>query len=191
MTGRANDLHRIVIMGVSGCGKSTVGQALAHTLGALYLEGDDLHPPGNIAAMSAGQPLTDEMRAPWLDRIRDAMDQLVNEGHMVIAGCSALRRIYRERLAQTGPVFYVHLALSPAVAHERIANRLRHFMPASLSVSQARALEPLYNDEQGITLDAGSDLPEIVEQVLLALKSSPDPEPKRFPIDSGPFSNRG
>lgn len=141
--------------------------------------------------MSAGQPLPDAMRALWLDQIRDAIDQRVSELHLVIAGCSVLRRIYRGRLAQIGPVFYVHLALSPAVAYERMANRLGHFKPASLSVSQARALEPLDNDEQGVKLNTGSDLPEIVDQVLIALGSNARTEAKRLQTDSGPFSNRG
>lgn len=166
MTTISDAPRRIIVMGVSGCGKSSVGQALAQATGAIYLEGDDLHPAANIAAMSAGQPLTDAMRAPWLDRIRDAVDQRVGEGHSVVAGCSALRRIYRQRLAQTGPIFFVHLTLSPAVARTRMADRADHFMPASLSDSQARALEPLASDEYGITLDAGQDISEIVQHVL-------------------------
>ena len=162
---------RIVVMGVSGCGKSTIGQALASALSARYIEGDDLHPPANVAAMAAGQPLTDEMRVPWLNQIREEMEGHVRDGHTVVASCSALRRTYRERLAQTAPVFFIHLSLSPEVARGRMAQRNDHFMPPSLSRSQAKTLEALENDEFGATLDADGEVTHLLEEVLACLRN--------------------
>ncbi len=139
----------IVVMGVSGSGKTTVGEALAADLGVPLLEGDQFHPKANIDKMSSGTPLTDDDRWPWLDAIakaiRDAPDG-------VIVTCSSLRRIYRDRLrAGTGrPMIFVFLSGSRETLAARLAARKGHFMPASLLDSQLATLEPPHPDEPGI-----------------------------------------
>ena len=139
----------IVVMGVSGSGKTTVGEALAADLGVPLLEGDQFHPKANIDKMSSGTPLTDDDRWPWLDAIakaiRDAPDG-------VIVTCSSLRRIYRDRLrAGAGrPMIFVFLSGSRETLAARLAARKGHFMPASLLDSQLATLEPPHPDEPGI-----------------------------------------
>ena len=136
---------RVVIMGVSGCGKSSVGEALAARLGLRYRDGDDLHPAANVEKMRAGQALTDEDRWPWLDRVA----QVLATEAPVIVGCSALRRTYLDRLlagAGRRPRF-VHLAGSRELISGRIAARTGHHMPTCLLVSQFAALEPPDPDE--------------------------------------------
>lgn len=145
---------RIVVMGVSGCGKSTLAGALSKRLGFSMIEGDALHPAGNIAAMQAGQPLTDEMRGPWLAAIADAMERALQTSPGVVASCSALKRSYRDVLSRHGPVVFVHLDLPLSAARQRMADRPGHFMNPALAQSQATTLEPLAADETGISLDA-------------------------------------
>ena len=157
-----------VVMGVAGCGKSTVGIALAERTGATYIEGDELHPPGNIAKMSAGTPLTDDDRAPWLDRIGAA---LTNSEGRCIVGCSALRRAYRDciRAAAKEPVTFLHLAGTHDVIEARMHLRSGHFMPVSLLDSQFATLEPLQRDEAGTTVDIDRPLPAIVDALASAI----------------------
>ncbi|SLN26633.1 Thermoresistant gluconokinase [Aquimixticola soesokkakensis] len=169
MTTPTKTARRIIVMGVSGCGKSTIGQALATALGLPYLEGDDLHPPANVAAMSAGTPLTDAMRAPWLDLIRSAMSESLTRSTGVVASCSALKRSYRDQLSREGAVFFVHLALSPQEAVARMSQRPGHFMPASLAASQAQTLQALEPDEAGVTLEAVRPVADLVAQARAAL----------------------
>lgn len=154
---------RIVIMGVSGCGKSSVGQVLAARLGIPYRDGDDLHPPGNVQKMRAGTPLTDDDRWPWLDRVAAT---LTDEAPLVM-GCSALRRIYRDRIRARagGPVRFVHLAGSRAVIAARVAARHGHYMPLSLLDSQFAALEAPGPDE-ALTVDAELPLPDLIATIL-------------------------
>jgi gluconokinase len=160
--------RRIVIMGVSGCGKSTVGAALSDALGIPYREGDDLHPPANIAKMRAGEALTDADRWPWLDLV--AQDLAAQAP--VILGCSALRRAYRDRIREGagGPVCFVHLAGSPALIATRMAARSGHFMPASLLDSQFASLEPPEPDEEAITVDIDQPLDRLVEDILRQMR---------------------
>ena len=160
--------RRIVIMGVSGCGKSTVGAALSDALGIPYREGDDLHPPANIAKMRAGETLTDADRWPWLDLV--AQDLAAQAP--VILGCSALRRAYRDRIRDGagGPVCFVHLAGSPALIATRMAARSGHFMPASLLDSQFASLEPPEPDEEAITVDIDQPLDRLVEDILRQMR---------------------
>ena len=141
---------RVVVMGVSGCGKSSVGEALGALLGIPYFDGDDLHPAENVARMAAGVPLTDADRWPWLDRVA----AVLAERAPVIVGCSALKRAYRDRIraGAGGPVRFVHLAGSRAVIEDRMAARTGHFMPAALLDSQFATLEPPGPDE-ALTLD--------------------------------------
>lgn len=150
-------------MGVSGCGKSSVGEALAARLGIPYRDGDDLHPPENVEKMRVGIPLTDADRWPWLDRVAGVL----REEAPVIVGCSALKRAYRDRIraAAGGPVTFVHLAGDRDLIAGRMSARQGHYMPPSLLDSQFAALEPPDPDE-AITVDIAAPLPELVEQVL-------------------------
>jgi gluconokinase len=158
----------IVVMGVSGCGKSTVGRLLAEALQVEYAEGDDLHPATNIAKMAAGVPLTDDDRWPWLDIIAGRLAERRERGGVV--SCSALKHSYRDRLRVAAPgVFFVHLHASRAELAHRMASRPGHFMPTSLLDSQLAALEPLSADELGIALDATRDPAELVREATAAL----------------------
>ncbi|WP_035951040.1 gluconokinase [Parafrankia sp. EUN1f] len=150
----------IVVMGVSGCGKSTVAASAARTLGRPFLEGDDLHPPANRARMAAGSPLTDDDRWPWLHLIRAWM---VEHPGGVVA-CSALRRGYRDLLRTAGDVRFVHISVPADVLRQRLTDRTGHWMPASLLDSQLATLEPLTPDE-GVILDGQLPLEELLRQL--------------------------
>ena len=158
--------RRLVSMGVSGCGKSSVGARLAARLGLNYRDGDDLHPPENVAKMRAGMPLTDGDRWPWLDRV----GQVLLAEAPVIVGCSALKRAYRDRIrtAAGGPVTFVHLAGSQEVIAARMALRQGHYMPLSLLDSQFAALEPPAAEE-AITVSIDQPLEAIVADILRQL----------------------
>ncbi len=158
----------VVVMGVSGSGKSTVGGLLAERLGVPYAEADDFHPPANIAKMSAGHPLDDEDRAPWLDAIAAWITGRGDRGGVV--SCSALRRRYRDRLRKDSPgLFFLHLDGSEELIAARLAARTGHFMPAGLLRSQLEALEPLEADEAGAVVAIGGDPGQISERALAAL----------------------
>ena len=154
---------RVVVMGVSGCGKSSVGEAMGVLLGIPYIDGDDLHPAENVAKMAAGVALTDADRWPWLDRVA----AVLAERAPVIVGCSALKRAYRDRIraGAGGPVRFVHLAGSREVIGARMAARTGHYMPATLLDSQFAALEPPGPDE-AVTLDVAAPVPEIAAQAV-------------------------
>ncbi|WP_374395898.1 gluconokinase [Tabrizicola sp.] len=160
--------QRIVVMGVSGCGKSSVGAALSQALGIPYRDGDDLHPAVNVARMRAGEALTDADRWPWLERVAQDLARLAP----VIVGCSALRRVYRDRIraGAGGPVLFVHLAGSREVIAARMAARSGHFMPASLLDSQFATLEPPGPDEAAITVDINQPLDRQVAEILRRLE---------------------
>ena len=146
-------------MGVSGCGKSSVGEGLAARLGLSYRDGDDLHPAANVEKMRAGIALTDDDRWPWLDRVAEV---LAREAP-VIVGCSALRRAYRDRLraGAGGPVRFVHLSGSRDLIAGRMSSRTGHYMPPSLLDSQFAALEPPDRDE-AVTIDIDQPLADII-----------------------------
>lgn len=154
---------RVVIMGVAGCGKSSVGEGLSARLGIPYRDGDDLHNPEAVEKMRAGIPLTDDDRWPWLDRVAAV---LASEAP-VIVGCSALKRVYRDRIrAGAGaPVRFLHLAGSREVIAARMAARSGHYMPTSLLDSQFAALEPPGPDE-AVTVDIDQPLDAIVAALL-------------------------
>lgn len=153
----------IVVMGVTGCGKSTIARRVAEMTGGEFLDADDLHPPSNVAKMAAGIPLTDADRAPWLQAVRDWM---CTRGAGVVA-CSALRRQYRDVLRNiSAPVAFVHLHGSPTTIRSRMAARRGHFMRPILLDSQLALLEPLGPDEFGIVLDVGAGPDDIARSVV-------------------------
>ncbi|MCC6194862.1 MAG: gluconokinase [Burkholderiales bacterium] len=131
----------LVVMGVSGCGKSTVGEALAASLGWPFLDADDFHPQGNVAKMAAGQPLDDGDRWPWLDRIADELRAILARGGHAVLACSALKQAYRDRLQRAGDVRIVYLQGDQATIAARLSQRQHKYMPASLLPSQFAALE--------------------------------------------------
>lgn len=153
----------VVVMGVSGCGKSTVGRELARVLGMPYLEGDEFHPPQNIARMAAGVALTDEDRQGWLRTLAEQLGTARHGG--VVLSCSALKRAYRDLLrAQVPELRFVHLTGSPELLAERVATRDHPYMPASLLHSQLAALEPPGADERALTLDIARPPHELARQ---------------------------
>ena len=155
----------IVVMGVSGSGKSTVGAALAQRLRVPFADADDFHPEANVAKMSAGHALNDEDRHPWLDAIGDWLANHCGEGGVM--SCSALKRKYRDQLRKHCPqVRFLHLSGSPEVIGRRQASRPGHFMPASLLASQFDTLEPLEADEHGVVVDVDQDIDAVVENYL-------------------------
>ena len=156
-------------MGVSGCGKSGLGQALAHAIGAEFIEGDGHHPPENVARMAAGVPLTDADRAGWLATLADLLAQARQEGRPVVLACSALKRTYRDVLRRAGPLRFVLLTAPREVHAQRLAARSGHYMPASLLPSQLATLEPPQADEAAIVVDATHTLPFLVDTVLAQL----------------------
>ncbi len=150
-------------MGVSGCGKSTVGRALAERWGVDFADADDLHSPQNVAAMAAGRPLDDAARAPWLAAVARWLGDHQTGG---VIACSALRRRYRDVLREGAPgVLLLHLDGDPDLLAQRVSSRRDHFMPPALLASQLRALEPLGLDERGLTVDVARAPDEIVTTV--------------------------
>lgn len=159
----------VVLMGVAGCGKTSVGQALQDRLGIPYRDGDDLHPAANVAKMRAGVPLTDEDRWPWLDRVAEAL----RRDAPLIVGCSALKRIYRDRLrAGAGDVRFVHLAGSRDLIAARMAARTGHYMPLSLLDSQFAALEAP-GPEEGVTVQIDQPLATLADKIAALLAAPP------------------
>ncbi len=156
----------IVVMGVAGCGKSTVGAALADELGWTFVEGDDLHPPGNVAKMASGTPLVDEDRWPWLDGVVAEVQSHAAAGASTVVTCSALKRSYRDRLAEgiADPTF-VFLGIDEVAAIERLEQRTDHYMGVGMVASQLEALEPP-GDDEAIVVDARLPPEEIVSRIV-------------------------
>lgn len=160
----------IVVMGVSGCGKSTVGSLLAQRLGLVFIDGDDLHPAANKQKMGAGIPLNDEDRRPWLAEIGRTLSGGGGDGTSVIVACSALKRRYRDQLrAEAGDVLFLHLDGDPETLSSRVAARQHEFMPAAMLTSQLAALEPLDGEEAHVLLDIRKSPTLLVEQAYQAL----------------------
>lgn len=163
-------------MGVAGTGKTTIGPLLAARLGVPYAEGDDFHPQSNIAKMSAGTPLTDDDRWPWLDAIGDWAHGRAGLGGVV--SCSALKRSYRDRLRAAAPgVIFVHLTGDRALIEDRMSHRQGHFMPTALLDSQFATLQPLGPDEAGVAVNVTGSPEEITERAATALTSLSEPAP--------------
>ncbi|MFG2437847.1 gluconokinase [Streptomyces sp. NPDC048508] len=167
--------HVLVVMGVAGTGKTTIGPLLAARLGVPYAEGDDFHPQANIAKMSAGTPLTDDDRAPWLDAIGRWAHERAGLGGVV--SCSALKRGYRDRLRAAAPgVAFVHLTGDRQLIEDRMSHRKGHFMPTALLDSQFATLQPLAADEAGVEVDVSGDPVEITERAVAALAHLAPPQ---------------
>ncbi|WIE74396.1 gluconokinase [Curtobacterium sp. MCSS17_007] len=143
----------LVVMGVSGSGKSTLAATVAGRLGWDFAEGDEMHPPANVAKMQAGTPLTDDDRWPWLDVVSGWIRERLDGGTTGVVTCSALKRSYRDVLRAPGVVF-VHVAGDPALIEQRMSARSGHFMPTSLLASQLATLEPPQPDEAHLTVSA-------------------------------------
>ncbi|MFI7413909.1 gluconokinase [Streptomyces sp. NPDC049627] len=157
MPGRPRSI--VVVLGVSGSGKSTVGAAIADGLGLPFLEGDAVHPARNVAKMRAGHALDDVDREPWLRILADHIRECAESGRGLVVACSALKRRYRDELRSAATeVWCLYLAVNRDIARGRVAGRTGHFMPAALVDSQFDDLEPLEPDEPGATIDAAGDL---------------------------------
>ena len=160
----------VVVMGVSGSGKTTVGKLLAERLGWQYQEGDALHPPENVAKMSAGTPLTDADRIPWLHRIAARIDDWRSRGESGVVTCSALKRSYRDIIIGNRPdVGLVHLKGSRELIGQRMAARKGHFMPTALLDNQFATLQEPAPDERAIVVDVGGTPAEIVDEIVRRL----------------------
>ena len=163
-------LH-VVVMGVTATGKSAIGAGVAAALDVPLIEGDTHHPEANIEKMSSGVPLTDDDRWPWLDILAGLLADDHRAGRSSVLACSALRRVYRDRLRGELPedaVFFVHLEGSRELLEERM-NAREHFMPVSLLDSQLDTLEPLEPDEHGAVVDIAPPLEEVVAAAVAAL----------------------
>jgi carbohydrate kinase (thermoresistant glucokinase family) len=163
--------RRIVVMGVCGCGKSTIGRALAEALRLPYVEGDGLHPTRNVALMAAGTPLTDDDRQGWLQAVAGVLASAAGTG--VVVSCSALKRVYRDLLrGAVGDIVFVHLTGTPVLLAQRLQGRGGHYMPPALLPSQLAILEPPADDERAITLDIAAEPAAIVASTCLQLETA-------------------
>ena len=171
---------RIVVMGVSGCGKTTLGEALAARIGATFIDGDSLHSRENVAKMTRGEPLTDKDRWPWLETIGQRLGASV--GPMVIAS-SALRRRYRERITAAAgePVLFIHLAGDIDLIGSRMRAREDHYMPPSLLRSQFDALEPPDPDEDAFSVSIDGSPDDVLADTLRMLEARDGPRRDRAP----------
>ena len=162
----------IVVMGVSGSGKTSVAQEITRQLGWAYIEGDDLHPEANVAKMASGHPLDDEDRWPWLRRVAEVIGEHEAAGTSLVITCSALKRVYRDLLRDGHPsVWFAHVHVDREVLAQRLSARQGHFMPPSLLDSQLATLEPLGADEPGAVIDGDGALGQTVTELLADLKA--------------------
>jgi gluconokinase len=168
-----SDPQAYVVMGVSGSGKSLVGEAVAADLGLVFVEGDALHPRANIEKMSVGIPLTDADRFPWLDKIGNEIAASLATGEGIVISCSALKRIYRERLRSfaNGHVIFIFLKGSEALLTPRMAARKGHFMPASLLKSQLATLEDPSAEDGVITVDISGTQDEVTADAIRQVRA--------------------
>jgi gluconokinase len=158
----------VVMMGVSGAGKTTVARRLADELGLDFAEGDDLHPAANVAKMAAGEPLTDADREPWLEAVAAWIDGEIRSGRRGVITCSALKRSYRDLLRRP-QVLFVYLSVPRVELERRLQHRSGHYMPASLLDSQLETLEPPTADENALTITASDAPARNIEQIRARL----------------------
>ena len=159
--------HALIVMGVSGSGKTTIGEELARRIGWRYEDADTFHPASNVAKMSAGQPLTDEDRWPWLRAIADEIDRISGAGERIVIGCSALRRAYRDVLVHgRSDIRIVYLDGTQDLIADRLGQRKGHFMPPELLTSQFGTLEPPTSDEHAVTVSIDAPVKTIVNDIL-------------------------
>jgi carbohydrate kinase (thermoresistant glucokinase family) len=169
LTRPLDQVGRLVVMGVSGAGKSTVGRALAAGAQVPFVDGDDLHPAANVRKMAAGTPLTDADRAPWLARV----GEVLAGSPAIVVACSALHRAYRDTIRAAAPdAVFVQLDVHPDELGARMRARRHHYMPATLLASQLAALEPLAADEAGVIVDAAGAPEDVVARVISAVRSA-------------------
>lgn len=168
----------IVVMGVSGSGKTTIGALVADSVSVPFVDADDLHPIENVRKMASGTPLDDEDRWPWLDIVGRRLREAEQSGEGLVMACSALRRCYRDRIRESAPaVVFLHLHGSLEVLTSRIEGRSGHFMPPALLASQVETLEALDDDEAGYLLDIGQSVDGMLQEALPALKRIRDEQP--------------
>jgi len=170
----------LVVMGVSGSGKSTIGEQLAERLGWSYEDGDKFHPASNVAKMSAGHPLTDEDRWPWLQAIADEIDRACKAGEHLAVACSALKHSYRDVLVHgRDDVRIVYLRGTQELIAGRLTERKGHFMPPGLLASQFKTLEPPGPDENPLMVSIDASVEEIVDDITGQLRLSAGSTPRR------------
>ncbi len=168
----ADRATRLVVMGVSGSGKTTVGRALAAELGVSFVDGDDLQPPSNVRKMASGTPLTDEDRTAWLASVGQVLADAIAAAGVVVA-CSALRRAYRDAIRAVAPdAVFVQLDVDGGELADRMRRRRHHYMPASLLPSQLATLEPLAADEPGVIVDGSGSVRTVLTRVSTALSAA-------------------
>ena len=166
-------VEHLVLMGVAGCGKTTAAINLHNALGWPVAEADDFHPEANIAKMSRGTPLTDADRRPWLESLRAWMSEQADRGTRTIVTCSALKRSYRDLLVGAhGRVLFIHLVADEDALRERMEHREGHFMPSALLPSQFADLEPLADDEDGVTVTSRPAPEQTLGAILAALETA-------------------
>lgn len=172
MTALPNNLYpAVILMGVSGCGKSTFGKFLRKELGYAFADGDKFHPAANIEKMTNGMPLNDVDRWPWLDAICDHIIRTLNSGTPVAIACSALRQVYRERLRQsTDELVFIHLVARREEIARRFAHRDQHFMPANLIDSQFETLESTVGENDILEVDVSQHMLNVEKEILNAVK---------------------
>ena len=159
----------VIIFGVAGAGKTTVGKLLARELGWRFIEADDFHPSGNIKKIRSGHPLTDKDRWPWLERVRQQIERSLSAGENAVLACSALRRTYRDRLHVSNEIKFVFLRGDHALVEKQLRSRRGHFMNANLLQSQFDDLEEPQSDENALTIQLGPTPQEIVEEIKTKL----------------------
>ena len=162
----------VVVMGVSGSGKTTIGTLVAHELGVEFIDGDSLPPLENVQKMAAGTPLDDEDRWPWLETVGRTLHEHGERREGLVVACSALKRGYRERIRSQAPsALFLHLDGTLEVLTRRIEGRSGHFMPATLLQSQIDTLEPLAQEEGGYVLDIDQHVAEMVQEAVTRLRA--------------------